>query len=758
MKKLIKNLLLSGFVLFCSSNTLAQVIHGYVVDQDNQALAYSTVIIKGAMVGTQANESGYYYIDLANSQQNAALELTAAFTGFISQSKTVQFLDNEKLEVNFTLKQDSDLDEIVISSSLKPMLKSDSAVPIEIYTPKFFQKNPTANLFDAIKMVNGVQPQLNCNVCNTGDIHINGMEGAYTMVLIDGMPIVSSLASVYGLSGIPTSMIQRVEVVKGPASSLYGTEAMGGIINIITKDAQSAPLFSFDAFTTSWLETNVDVSGKFKISENVDNLLGVNYFQYGQRHDKNKDGFTDVTQQERISIFNKTSFKRNQDRLASIALRYLYEDRWGGETHWNKKNDRGGEQVYGESIYTNRFEAIAMYQIPSSESIFAQFSYNYHGQNSFYGPESYQAKQQVAFGQLYWDKQLGDHNLLAGVSFKYTYYDDNTRGTGIYDENGLVVNTPSNTPIWGLFVQDQWKINAKNTLLYGYRLDYDKTHQFIHSPRVAYKLEPFVGHFLRASFGTGFRVVNVFTEDHRALSGAREVEFASDLKPEESYNFNLNYVWKLPTSFGVLNFDATGFYTYFTNKIEANTDIDQTKIIYDNLQGHAISKGVSLNVEASFEFPLRIMAGATYMEVYRKEFGIKKAVYHSPKYSGTFSASYDFSRGWTSDFTSNWNGPMLMPRVENDYRAEYSPWVLLSNIQVSKNLFNGLTLYTGVKNIFNTLPKYDAIARWWDPFGEPGNGVTPPGGRNDVIFEPNDYSYTAMLPRQVYFGLRYSIL
>lgn len=758
MKKLIKNLLLSGFVLFCSSNTLAQVIHGYVVDQDNQALAYSTVIIKGAMVGTQANESGYYYIDLANSQQNAALELTAAFTGFISQSKTVQFLDNENLEVNFTLKQDSDLDEIVISSSLKPMLKSDSAVPIEIYTPKFFQKNPTANLFDAIKMVNGVQPQLNCNVCNTGDIHINGMEGAYTMVLIDGMPIVSSLASVYGLSGIPTSMIQRVEVVKGPASSLYGTEAMGGIINIITKDAQSAPLFSFDAFTTSWLETNVDVSGKFKISENVDNLLGVNYFQYGQRHDKNKDGFTDVTQQERISIFNKTSFKRNQDRLASIALRYLYEDRWGGETHWNKKNDRGGEQVYGESIYTNRFEAIAMYQIPSSESIFAQFSYNYHGQNSFYGPESYQAKQQVAFGQLYWDKQLGDHNLLAGVSFKYTYYDDNTRGTGIYDENGLVVNTPSNTPIWGLFVQDQWKINAKNTLLYGYRLDYDKTHQFIHSPRVAYKLEPFVGHFLRASFGTGFRVVNVFTEDHRALSGAREVEFASDLKPEESYNFNLNYVWKLPTSFGVLNFDATGFYTYFTNKIEANTDIDQTKIIYDNLQGHAISKGVSLNVEASFEFPLRIMAGATYMEVYRKEFGIKKAVYHSPKYSGTFSASYDFSRGWTSDFTSNWNGPMLMPRVENDYRAEYSPWVLLSNIQVSKNLFNGLTLYTGVKNIFNTLPKYDAIARWWDPFGEPGNGVTPPGGRNDVIFEPNDYSYTAMLPRQVYFGLRYSIL
>ncbi|MHC5202300.1 TonB-dependent receptor [Myroides sp. LJL119] len=757
MKKLIKFFTLSGLLVFCGVDSLAQAISGYVTDDQDQALSYATVYLKGSKSGAVADEFGYYSLkgDFIDGQN---LVLVGSFAGFTAQSKHVTYDSEKQMRVNFSLKPDNDLDEIVISSSLKPMLKSDSAVPIEIYTPKFFQKNPTASLFDAIKMVNGVQPQLNCNVCNTGDIHINGMEGAYTMVLIDGMPIVSSLASVYGLSGIPTSMIQRVEVVKGPASSLYGTEAMGGIINVITKDPQSAPLFSFDAFMTSWLETNLDVSSKFKLGKNIDNLLGVNYFKYGHRHDKNNDGFTDVTQQDRVSIFNKTSFKRSQDRLASIALRYLYEDRWGGETNWNKHRDRGGEQVYGESIFTNRFEAIGMYQIPTSESIFAQFSYNYHGQNSFYGPESYQAKQQVVFGQLYWDKQIDNHNILAGVSYKYTYYDDNTRATGIYDENGLVKNTPMNTPIWGLFIQDQWKINPTNTLLYGYRLDYDRTHKLIHSPRVAYKFDPTPTQSLRASFGTGFRVVNVFTEDHRALTGARQVVFASDLKPEESYNFNLNYVWKLPTNFGVLNFDATGFYTYFTNKIDADTDSDQTKIIYDNLDGHAVSKGISLNIEASFEFPLRIMAGATYMEVYREQTKVKSSIYHSPKWSGTFLASYDLGRGWSTDFTSNWNGPMRMPRVEDDYRPEYSPWVLLSNLQISKNLFNGIGLYGGVKNIFNTLPKHDAIARWWDPFGEPGNGVAPPPGRNDVIFEPNDYSYTPMLGRQVYFGVRYSIL
>jgi len=287
--------------------------------------------------------------------------------------------------------------------------------PVEIYTPAFFEKNPTANLFDAVQMINGVQPQLNCNVCNTGDIHINGMEGPYTMILIDGMPIVSSLSTVYGLFGIPTSMIERVEVVKGPASSLYGTEAMGGIINVITKDPEHAARLSVDAFSTTWLENNLDLGAGYKLGKKVNGLFGGNYFKFGERKDKNSDGFTDVTQQERVSLFNKFSLKRPDDKVASLALRYVYEDRWGGETNWQRKKHRGGEEVYAESIFTNRFEAIGMYQLPTTENIYTQFSYIYHGQNSMYGPESYDAKQQVAFAQAYWDKTLGNHSLLVGT-------------------------------------------------------------------------------------------------------------------------------------------------------------------------------------------------------------------------------------------------------------------------------------------------------------------------------------------------------
>ena len=143
------------------------------------------------------------------------------------------------------------IEDIVITGTMNPVKLSESPVHIDIYNSKFLKQNPTAHLFDALQLVNGVRPQVNCNVCATGDIHINGMEGPYTMILIDGMPIVSSLASVYGLMGIPNSIIERLEIIKGPASSLYGSEAIGGIINIITKK-NTTSFSNLDIWSNTW--------------------------------------------------------------------------------------------------------------------------------------------------------------------------------------------------------------------------------------------------------------------------------------------------------------------------------------------------------------------------------------------------------------------------------------------------------------------------------------------------------------------------
>lgn len=672
------------------------------------------------------------------------------FVLLISVSNLFSQSEKDSLENDRT----KNIEDVVITGTLKEVRRSDSPIPVEIITPKLFQKNPTPSLFDAVGMVNGVKPQLNCNVCNTGDIHINGMEGPYTLILIDGMPIVSGLSTVYGLSGIPNSIVERIEVVKGPAASLYGSEAMGGIINVITKNPVKAPLFSLDVFSTSWGEVNTDTSLKFKAGKKATSLLGINYFYYDNPIDNNHDGFTDLTIQNRISVFNKWNFERKENRVASLGLRWVNEDRWGGEMNWNKKF-RGSDEVYGESIYTKRIEIIGAYQLPLKEKIYTQFSYNWHDQNSWYGATPYKATQQVAFIQTYWDKTIKDHNILLGASFRFTHYDDNTPATASSD--GLR-NDPAETPLPGAFIQDEWKINTQNKLLLGYRYDHDKNHGNIHSPRIAYKFSPNTNNTLRASFGTGFRVVNIFTEDHAALTGAREVIITHSLKPEKSYNGNLNYVLKIPTSDLLMNFDVTGFYSYFTNKIVGDFDTNPKQIIYDNLDGHAISQGISLNADLTFNFPLKLLAGITYMDVYLKEkdenyINRKVRQLHAPKWSGTFVATYTFPKNVIIDFTGQWNGPMRLPIEPNDYRDENSPWFCIANIQVTKKFDNGIEVYGGLKNLFNFIPK-NPLMRPFDPFDK--NVDDPVNNPNGYTFDTS-YNYASLQGIHGFLGLRYNL-
>lgn len=722
-----------------------------IVTENGQPVPAATIIVLPSGKTVTTNDDGKFTI---SGVQPGNYEAIATFIGLQQNRKKVTVEAGKTVTVNFQMKDEStELEEVVVTGTMKEMTRAESPIPVEIITPKLFKKNPTATLFEAVGMVNGVQPQLNCSVCNTGDIHINGMEGPYTMILIDGMPIVSALSTVYGLNGIPNSIVERIEVVKGPGSSLYGSEAMGGIINVITKNPLKAPAFSADFFMTSWGELNFDTAMKFSAGK-ATGLLGINYFNYSSRIDNNNDNFTDVTLQDRVSVFNKWNFDRKDGRIASIDGRYVYEDRWGGEMNWTPAF-RGSDSIYGESIYTRRAELIGLYQLPVSERILTQFSYNWHDQNSIYGITPYMATQQVGFLQTYWDKQFGEsHNFLLGAALRYTLYDDNTPGTASITGD----NRPSRKTLPGIFIQDEWTITEKHKLLAGYRYDHDNDHGSVHSPRLAYKYSPNVNNTFRGSFGTGFRVVNLFTEDHAALTGAREVVIAEALDPERSYNLNLNYVLKVPTDNFIANLDFTGFYSYFTNKIVGDFDSNPNQIIYDNLKGHAVSRGISLNADLAFTFPLKIMAGATYMDVYQMEdrgTGLERQVQlHAPKWSGTLVASYQLPNNYSVDLTGNWYGPMRLPILPNDYRPEYSPWFTIANIQATKKFDSGLEFYGGMKNIFDFTPK-DPLIRAFDPFDKTADD--PVSNPNGYTFDTT-YNYASLQGRRIYLGVRYNLL
>ncbi len=656
----------------------------------------------------------------------------------------------------------NELNEVVVSGTLKAVKRLESAVPVEVYSPVFFKKNPTASIYEALQNVNGVRPQLNCGVCNTGDIHINGLEGPYTSVMIDGMPIVSSLSTVYGLSGIPNSLVERIEIVKGPASSLYGSEAVGGLINIITKNPSNAPQFSADVFSTSWLETNADLGVKFNINKKVTSLLGLNYYNYGQTIDNDNDGFTDVTAQNRISVFNKWNFTRQQNRLFTVAVRGMYEDRWGGDIRWEKKY-RGGDEIYGESIYTKRGELLGSYQLPTTEKLMLSFSGTMHFQDSRYGTTSYIANQKIGFLQLTWDKKLGKNDLLTGIASRYTYYDDNTPSTALSNENN-----PEKTWLPGIFVQDEITFSEKHKLLLGLRYDYNSIHGNIITPRLAYKLKINDNNILRFNAGTGFRVVNLFTEDHAALTGSREVVIANNLDPEKSINANLNYIKKIYFSNGTfLGIETTAFYTRFSNKIVSDYETDPNQIIYNNIDGYALSQGISCNTDINFTNGLKFILGATYMDVSNVENGIKTRPLLTENFTGTWAVSYKInSMNLAVDYTGNVYSPMKLPLLsETDPRNPNSPWYSLQNIQFTYSGWKKFELYAGIKNLLNFTPKRNnpfLISRTEDPFDKNvqydtnGKVLVTPDNPYGLTFDTT-YVYGPNQGIRGFFGLRYNL-
>jgi len=740
--------------------SFGQNVSGQLLD-GRSPVPFASVGIVGTQLGASSDYNGNFIL---RDLKPGTYTLYFSCMGYKADSLDVTVSTTNVHLGDVQLKPSSlGLNELVVSGTLRPVHLSNSAVRIEVVNSKQLLKSmaPT-NLMESLGMINGVQEVLSCGVCYTNAISINGLPGNYTAVLIDGSPLYGNLASLYGLNGIPIQILDRYEVIKGPNSTLYGSEAMAGVINIITKDPAKQPDFSADVMVTSHMESfgNIAIAGgKGKWKQ----FTGLNYGYINDYDDLNQDGFGDMINLDRIGLFSKWSYDMQDGKKLVVNLKGFYEDRRNGVQEYLDdrayRDIRGNDSIYGESILTERIELFGHYDLPTKKQMRLDYSFSKHIQDSYYGSDGYEALQDVGFGRLTWDERIKKHQLTSGLSLRYQFYNDNTVATSRLE--GLKsVDAPDLQIIPGIFIQDEWTVNDRLTLLSGMRVDHYNKHGFIPSPRLSGKLKTGKWTNWRVNLGTGFKVVNLFAEDHAFVTGQREVVIQEKLRPEQSYSVStsVNRIVNIGSSAG--SFDLSAFYTHFTNKILPDYS-EAGKILYANGKGQTISQGVSLSFSQEFEFPLSYQLGLNALEVFSQEEvnGIleKTPINFSSKWSGNLSVNYRIKKHEIIlAATSRFNGPMHLPEVfdfesngelSDISRPRLSQPFLLQNVQITKVFVKSrFELYAGIANLFNFLPPFSPLVGFNDPNAAPGFSKS---------FD-TAYAYAPFHGREVYLGVRWN--
>jgi outer membrane receptor for ferrienterochelin and colicins len=695
--------ILLGILIFIPITIEAQSQAGAIkgiVTSENQPVMAANVALEGIQKGAATDVDGRFLISNINP---GTYNLVVSAVGFSSYERKITVTASDTVSLNIRIQPMlTELEEVVVTGTMKETFVKESPVKVNVVSRDYLEKTGSENLMESINYMNGLYQEVSCGVCGTNSVRINGMDGPYTAVLIDGMPIMGALASVYGLNGINQSIIRNIEIIKGPNSTLYGSEAMGGVINVLTRNPSDGPAFSVDAYASSHQETNLGLVFAPDF-EGAKTIIGVDGLHFDNFLDHNSDGFADITKRKKLSLYNKWSFDRSNARTFDVAFKLYLEDRLGGLEDYTKEL-RGSDVIYGEAINTQRFEMLGRYDFPwDAEDVRAEFSYSYHKQDSYYGTYHYEASQQIYFTNLIWDKRFTPwRQLLIGATSRIDALDQTFDGIRLGEGSRDVRFIP------GLFAQYEHIFSEHIKALAGMRVDHHENHGFIYSPRLNAKFDIADHTTLRLNGGTGFRIVNLFTEEHEALTGSRQVVIEEQLDPERSVNgtVNLNQIIDIGTS--VLNVDLDLFYTHFSNQIIPDYS-QSNEIRYHNLKGYSVSRGLSISAAHNFPFPLQYLLGFTVQDVFQSNNGTRSDVHFAPDWSGVFTASYTLLNSLVSiDYSGRIVGNMKLPEYSG--YIDESPVFSEHNVRVSRKFGDTITGYISVKNLGNYTQQNPIIA------------------------------------------------
>jgi outer membrane receptor for ferrienterochelin and colicins len=697
----------------------AQNILGKVTNEKKEALIGANVYWLNTTIGVTTGNKGEFEI---STQDISVKKLIASYVGH--SPDTIEITNQTFVE--FRLKESQNLNEVIVQGQRDGVIISDiNPIKTEQITQTELGKAACCDLAGCFETQTTVQPQTTNVITNSKELRILGLSGVYNQVLIDGFPMIQGLTYTYGISSIPGTLVDNIYVSKGANSVLQGYESISGQINVETKDPDDTDRLFLNAYINNFFEKHLNANYAFKHGK-WSNLTAVHTVQPANKVDRDNDNFLDLPLLTRYMISNKWKYGNDKDWgfNSQIGLRFFNEQRIGGQTFFNSDIDKGSSSIYGQSVNTNQPEIWAKtgYRLNDKHNIVLFTSAFHQQQDSYFGTVKYNARQSNFYGNIQYELNYARHNLKTGISYRHLNLNEEIAFTDTFLLRTYAGNYQRLENIPGLFAENTMRFfDDKLTWIAGVRGDYHNQFGFQFTPRTLLKYDLAPKTIVRANIGTGWRTVNLFSENIGLLVSSRDIVFAEQLQPEKALNYGINLTQKFETPDNNLSgyFSADYYRTDFQNQIFPDYDTDPTKAIIQNFTGTSISNGFQAELYLNFYKRFELKTGYNYLDVYREIGETKQLLPFNPmhKLLGTFSYK-PLSNKYHFDVNVHWYGEQRLPDTQSNpiefQRPDFSKPYTIVNAQFTYS-FKKVEVYAGCENIFD-FRQEQPIVSWQDPF------------------------------------------
>ena len=701
-------------------------IYGHVIDKTTgEHLPYIVVMLKGTTIGVTTENTGHYMI---RNIPEGSFTVEVSAIGYKTQTREIKVRKGRSYEVNFTLEEDYvQIDGVIVSATRSETTRRMSPTLVNVVGMDTYNKTNATTVAQGLAFQPGIRVENNCQNCGFQQVRINGLDGQYTQILIDSRPIFSALAGVYGIEQLPANMVDRVEVMRGGGSALFGSSAIAGTINIITKEpVRNSSSISHTVTSiagSSAFHNTTDINASI-VSE--DNKLGLAVFGQNTSKDAwdaNGDGFTELSKISGQTVGFRGYVKTGLYSKITAEYHHLQEFRRGGDNLDLPPHEAMIAEQTEHGINTGGLK-FDWFSKDQKHRLNAFVSMQHIGRESYYGagqdPNAYGKTTDLTWvGGAQYVYKMGrclfmPSDLTVGMEYNEDYLRDNMWG---YDRI-----TDQTVRIMSAYAQNEWK-NERWGILVGGRLDkHSLMERLIFSPRANLRYNPSENINFRASYSYGFRAPQAFDEDlHIDNVGGTVsmIRLADDLRVEKSQSVSISADMYHSWGDWQGNFLVEGFFTDLA-------DVFALKEIGLNEEGILIKErhnesgarvfGGNLEGKIAWRNKFQMQLGVTVQKSEYKEarswsddVEATKKMFRTPDLHGYLTASYNPMKALTLALTGTYTGSMLVEHhagmiAQNVTVSTPDFWDMGFKAAYDFKLYSSFSLQinAGAQNIFNS--------------------------------------------------------